>query len=402
MTVIVDASIPATNSVAPAHPVVHWIEGGAARCARWRSESGAPPPKRVVIAEDGITADTAYGLACQGTALLWRGDFQNARQMLLAMARRTDRRRGSHRRSGASSMTSPAEAFNLLRQARAQRARTLCALLVSLDDHYGIALPRAPDVRQACTEAYGPAGGPSVVPLRALLGVIGAHQWRTKGIEIAAIGGLIHPHYGVFAPIRHEYVDLVATATLPVPASSSSVAFDIGTGTGVLAAVLARRGFARVIATDHDPRARACARENLERLGLSERVEVAAADLFPAGKAGLVVCNPPWVPARPSSPLEHGIYDPESGMLRAFLKGLPAHLEPGGEGWLILSDLAEHLGLRTRSELISLIRDAGLMVLDRIDVRPVHPRATDKTDPLHAARASEVTSLWRLVVGCSR
>jgi len=356
------------------------------------------PPKRVLIAEDDISADTAYGLACQGTALLWRGDFQNARQMLLAMASRADRRLRRHKTSGLSSTTSPAEAFHLHRQARAQRARTLGALLVSLDDEYGISLPRAPDIREACAEAYGPARGSSVAPLRALLGVIGAHQWRTKGIEIAAIDGRIHPHYGVFAPIRHEYVDLVATAPLAGDRALSRVAFDIGTGTGVLAAVLARRGFRRVVATDHDLRALACARENLERLGLSEQMEVVRADLFPEGRAALVVCNPPWIPARPSSPIERGIYDPESRMLRAFLDGLPAHLESGGEGWLILSDLAEHLGLRTRSQLISLFCAAGLIVLDRIDVRPSHRRAADKSDPLHAARSSEVTSLWRLAV----
>lgn len=31
-------------------------------------------------------------------------------------------------------------------------------------------------------------------------------------------------------------------------------------------------------------------------------------------------------------------------------------------------------------------------------MRPKHPRAFDATDPLHAARAAEVTSLWRLSV----
>ena len=75
-----------------AHPTIHWSEGGEAHAARWRSESGAAPARRVVIADDRMTADDAYGLACQGTALLWRGDFQNARQMLLALASRTDRR----------------------------------------------------------------------------------------------------------------------------------------------------------------------------------------------------------------------------------------------------------------------------------------------------------------------
>ena len=381
------------------HPVVHWMEAGEARSARWHPERGAPPAGRVVIADDYITADEAYGLACQGTALLWRGDFQNARQMLLALASRADHRPRGRKKAAESSMpTSPAEAFHHYRQARSQRARTLGTLLVPLTEDYDIPLRRAPDVRQACAEAYGPGEGPSISSLRGLLGLIGAHEWRTRGIEILATGGRIHPHYGVFAPIRSEYVDLVATAPLPVLKLSSSVAFDIGTGTGVLAAVLARRGFRRVVATDRDPRALACARENLERLGLAQQVEVVPADLFPEGRAALVVCNPPWIPARPSSPIEHGIYDPESRMLRGFLGALPAHLEPGGEGWLILSDLAEHLGLRTRSELVAAFDTAGLKVLDRSDVRPTHPRASDQIDFLHAARKAELTSLWRLAV----
>jgi methylase of polypeptide subunit release factors len=197
-------------------------------------------------------------------------------------------------------------------------------------------------------------------------------------------------------------VDLVSTTLLPAicthlgAGASSSVAFDIGTGTGVLAAVLARRGIERVVATDLDPRALACARENVRRLGLSERVDVVQVDLFPEGRAGLVVCNPPWIPARPSSPMENGIYDPESRMLRGFLRALPEHLEPGGEGWLILSDLAEHLGLRTRAHLLEQFEAAGLHVVGRNEVRPRHPRAADKTDPLHIARAAEITSLWRL------
>ena len=37
-------------------------------------------------------------------------------------------------------------------------------------------------------------------------------------------------------------------------------------------------------------------------------------------------------------------------MLRGFLAGLTEHLTPRGEGWLILSDLGEHLGLRPRAE----------------------------------------------------
>jgi methylase of polypeptide subunit release factors len=166
----------------------------------------------------------------------------------------------------------------------------------------------------------------------------------------------------------------------------------------VLSAVLARRGVARVVATDTDPRALACARANLQHLGVAAQVELLATDLFPPDRAPLVVCNPPWLPARASSPIERAIYDEGSRMLRGFLGGLKDHLADGGEGWLILSDLAEHLGLRTRAQLDEWIAAAGLQVRARHDVRPRHGKATDTTDPLHAARAAEVTSLWRLGV----
>ena len=69
---------------------------------------------------------------------------------------------------------------------------------------------------------------------------------------------------------------------------------------------------------------------------------------------------------------------------------------PGGEGWLILSDLAEHLGLRSRAELLGWIAAGRLRVLGRLDTRPQHRKAADAADPLHAARAAELTSLWRL------
>lgn len=365
--------------------VVTWTEAGESRYARWRTEGGAPAPRRVVIADDRLRADAAYRLASEGTALLWRGDFQNARQLLQAMARRIDRK-------PCKAAASPTEAFHFYRQAQSQRARTLGMLLLPLEADYSIPLRRAPNVKVACAEAYGVGGEPSIVSLRELLGVIGAHEWRKKGVDIPALGGRIHPHYGVFSPVRGEYLNLINEAPLP----SSKLAFDIGTGTGVLAAVLARRGVGHVIATDQDPRALACARENIKRLGLAGRVELVEADLFPQGRAPLIVCNPPWLPARANSPLEHAIYDPDSRMVLGFLNGLAVHLEPGGEGWLILSDLAEHLGLRSREWLLAAFDRAGLEVVERMDTRPTHPRASDASDPLHAARAAEVTSLWRL------
>ena len=407
-------TLPSPTLIAP-QALLHWSEAGdagVARSARWRSERGAPPPKRVVLADDTTSADTAYRLACEGTGLLWRGDFQNARQMVQALARRIDKppkaskQARVDRRKAADAAVSgvPAgQAFHLHRQAQSQRARVLGMVLIEFDADYGIALRRAPDAKQACTEAWAPAGegaGACVASLRELMGVISAHEWRKKGVEIPALGkapnNRIHPHYGVFSPVRGEYVDLVAKAPLPASRPSKFVAFDIGTGTGVLAAVLALRDVDQVVATDMDPRALECARENIYRLRLPNPVKVMQADLFPEGLASVIVCNPPWLPARPGSPLEAAVYDEGSRMLLGFLKGLAAHLAPGGEGWLILSDFAEHLGLRSRAELLAAIEAGGLRVAGKIDATPDHPKAADESDALHTARALEVTSLWRL------
>lgn len=374
-------------------PVVHWTDAkGVPRSARWRSEAGLPPPKRIALADDTLKADAAVRLASEGTQLLWQGDFQNARNLVQAMSRRADRKP----RNKAAPATIH-ESFNIHRQAQGHRSRLLASVLVPLAADYSIPLRRAPDLRQACLEAWGPPDGQvCVTSLRELLGLVGAHEWRKKGVAVPALGtppsNRIHAHYGVFSPVRGEYLDLVANAPLP----SLDLAFDIGTGTGVLAAILARRGVKRVIATELAPRALACARDNIQRLGLASVVEVLETDLFPSGQAPLIVCNPPWLPARPTSPLEHAVYDDDSCMLRGFLDGLALHLTPGGEGWLVMSDLAEHLGLRAADELASWIEAAGLRVIGRLDTHPLHPKATDPGDPLHAARSREVTSLWRL------
>ncbi len=489
---------PAVAALPLSTHTICWTEGDHNHTALWRSERGTPAPKRVVLADDTMNADTAYRLACEGVGLLWQGDFHNARMLVQALARRTDRlperqkfktdkqsarlARSDKAAAGqqataqsasnsATRHTQAAEAFHQHRLLQSQRARVLGMVLVPLDAAYQIALRRAPDVQLACAEVWGeldadtmaaaqarlvaqkqaagmlpkPGDEPTEAPftetfddepvkpvkvgkfeqkiilqskgattqvtsLRELLGMTSSHEWRRVGVQVPALGQLssdgveiydrIHPHYGVFSPVRGEYVALVAKAPLPVSAAAKAalIAWDIGTGTGVLAAMLARRGLANIVATDQDPRALACAHNNLARLDVSDLVSVVQADLFPPGKAHLIVCNPPWLPARGSAPIERAVYDEDSGMLLGFLKGLPTHLAKGGEGWLLMSDLAERLGLRSATELQDAIAAAGLKVVGKLATKPVHPKASDPGDALHKARAAEVTTLWRLAV----
>ena len=384
--------------------MIHWDEGGQACSAKWHSENGIAPHKKIQIADDTLTADIAYRLACEGTAILYRGDFQNARQLLQALVRRVDKPTKKSKRVdklNKEKTKSPLDTFNLHRLAQSQRARILGMLLIQVNADHFISLRRAPDVQQACLDVYGEQADSYVISLRELLGVISAHEWRKNGVPILARGDepiCVHPHYGVFSPVRGEYIQLVCNASWPKAVSTNSLAFEIGAGTGALSVVLAMRDIQKIIATDVDDRAIACAQDNIDRLDLSSQIEIQKTDLFPEGKAALIVCNPPWLPARPSSPLEHAVYDPESRMLKGFLAGLKEHLLPDGEGWLILSDLAEHLGLRTRVELLEWIEQAGLRVQKREDTKPQHKKVFDQTDALHAARSAEVTSLWRLVI----
>jgi hypothetical protein len=389
---------------------IHWEEGGQTCSAVWHSENGIAPHKKVVIADDTLTADDAYHLACEGTAVLWRGDFQNARQLLQALVRRIDKpskkSKRASKRVDPSSKTSQApsavDLFNKHRLIQSQRARVLGMLLIECNADHSIPLRRAPDASIACLEAYGSTSEPYVISMRELLGVISAHEWRKNGVPVLADEEgepiFIYPHYGVFSPIRGEYLELVCSAPLPKALEAKSLAFDIGTGTGVLSVILAMRGINNIIATDLDARALACAKENIALLNLNSQVEIVKANLFPAGKAALIVCNPPWVPARPSSTLEHAVYDPDSQMLKGFLNGLKNHLLPDGEAWLILSDLAEHLGLRSRQELLEWIDRADLKVISRIDTKPKHSKPFDQSDLLYFARSAETTSLWRLAV----
>ena len=227
-------------------PELHWEEDQAPAMP-FGARNPRPRRPRVVVADDRITADQAYRLACEGTGLLWRGDYQNARQLLQAMTRRVDKRP----RKPADTLLA---AFNQHRMAQAQRARILGMLLI----------PSTPAMASRCA-ARRTRGWPAnrlmvrptrpTWPLRELLGLIGAYEWRRKGVEIPALGGdRIHPHYGVFSPVRGEYVDLVAQARCR-PATRPS--------TSASAPACCRPCWSDaawlVIATDQD--ARACARE---------------------------------------------------------------------------------------------------------------------------------------------
>jgi hypothetical protein len=356
---------------------------------RWQSAYGWPRPSTVHDIDQHTTAEQAYQWASQGQAMLWHGDYHGARQLLSALRRRIEKR-------PLITQDIPwPERFHRVRQWRAQTARMTGSILLQVNAGYVLPYRRAPDVTAACQSAYGSelSATAFLLPLTELMGVQSAYEWQQRGLWISQLNASIYPRWGVFAPTRHEYLELVMQAKL---APDLRFAADIGTGTGVLACLLCRRNIDHVVATESAEAAWRCARENIARLGLQDRVELQRTDSMPMGRFDLLVCNPPWLPGAVRHPLDAAVYDPENRMLRMFLRESRAHLTPNGRSWLILSDLAEHLQLRTREALLAWIDQAGLTIKDRIDIRATHRKSLDTSDPLHEARSREITSLWVL------
>jgi methylase of polypeptide subunit release factors len=224
---------------------------------------------------------------------------------------------------------------------------------------------------------------------------MGAAEWRKKGLAVPGLTRKLTPHYGVYAPTRTDYVELLSK----LDNVKGAKCFDIGTGTGVLALALLQKGAASVIGTDIDSRAVECANDNAKFFKVNDVFKVEERPLFPNGRADIVVCNPPWVPETPKNRVDHAIFDGGGEVLRGFLEGLREHLSGHGRGVLILSDLAVLLGLREPGFLKSEFERCGLQLRSTFSTTAKHGKAKDSDDPLFAVRSKETTSLYVLTAG---
>ncbi|WP_153556481.1 50S ribosomal protein L11 methyltransferase [Roseimaritima sediminicola] len=135
------------------------------------------------------------------------------------------------------------------------------------------------------------------------------------------------------AALRKQITDQAA-------AEARSV-LELRTGTGVLSLLCARSGATRVVATDVNPAAVACARYNAARHDLDNVLEVRGRDesiesaspfavLQADERFDLILAHAPSEDAPIESISDHAFCDPDYRWLRAVLEGLPQHLKPGG------------------------------------------------------------------------
>ncbi|HEV3215848.1 MAG TPA: peptide chain release factor N(5)-glutamine methyltransferase [Vicinamibacterales bacterium] len=155
---------------------------------------------------------------------------------------------------------------------------------------------------------------------------------------------------------------------------SRSLLMDVGTGSGVLAIVLARElPAARVVATDVSAGALSVARRNAERHGVADRITFVETSFLDGLEetADVIVSNPPYVPAVSAPGLTPEVLDYEPSVavfggadgldgLRRVLGDSVARLVP--DGWLVVE-----FGYGQEDAVKSIVK--GLPALSLVKIR---------------------------------
>jgi methylase of polypeptide subunit release factors len=187
---------------------------------------------------------------------------------------------------------------------------------------------------------------------------------------------------------------------------------EVGIGSGILSAILLKQNKVHsVVGTDINAYAIACAKDNFQRLGLDEKVDLYQTDLFPISnsttkdnKYDIILFNPPWLPGNPVSELDRAVYDTcDQNILRRFLTEVQHYIAPGGRVFLMLSNLGILLGLFQDTDLNIAFHDGSLEIIEvnkttcKAKLEGLSQRnIIQPINSVKAARANEVISLYQL------
>jgi methylase of polypeptide subunit release factors len=151
---------------------------------------------------------------------------------------------------------------------------------------------------------------------------------------------------GVFDPSLHFTSAFLANYLgRPGVVAPTGRVLDMGTGSGIAAIVASRAGAKNVVAVDVNPQAVLCAKDNIARMGLQERVEVRESDMFnsvPGEQFGLIVCNPPYFRGVPGNIAERAyMAGADYEWLARFSQEAKGHLTAGGRCLIVIGDAAD-------------------------------------------------------------
>ena len=285
------------------------------------------------------------------------------------------------------------ENFQAQREFRAAYHDASRRLLVAVQNQR-LALRKAPEI--GLLGRFYPNQANFLLTFPDVQGLNSAWQWFEKGIAIPGLNHKFHPFYGTYFPTRFDHLQLF-DGWMKHYVGSKEQAVDVGVGSGVLSFMMLKHGFETVVGTDTNPNAIIGAREDAQRMGISEKLGLVNGDLLEGfeGKADLIIFNPPWLPAQGDiSGLDRAIYYDETLFPRFFEQAFRC-LEPEGRLVILFSNLAVTAGVANTNpvevELSIGNRFAKVQQLTR-NVKA----ASTKTRRNQTWRATEQVELWEL------
>jgi release factor glutamine methyltransferase len=113
---------------------------------------------------------------------------------------------------------------------------------------------------------------------------------------------------------------------------------DVCTGAGHIAVFSASKGARSVVALDKNPDAVQTAKENAERHGYSDTIEVMESDVFsalePDSRFDVITMNPPFIDVELEDIVTASTWDEKLHVHREFFAHVKDHLKPGGRCYL--------------------------------------------------------------------
>lgn len=176
------------------------------------------------------------------------------------------------------------------------------------------------------------------------------HRQIKEDVKISILGKEFIITPGVFSPIGTLASEFLAKNLI---VNDGEIVLDLGTGIGIQAIIAAQKA-KRVIATDVNPRAVLCAKENVKRNSLEDKIEVREGDLFQpvqGEKFDLIIWSPPYLPLEPHSILEQSwCCGRNNELIDRFFKGAKEHLNPSGRIEMVYSTLGNIYHLLYKAE----------------------------------------------------
>ncbi len=143
-------------------------------------------------------------------------------------------------------------------------------------------------------------------------------------------------HPDVYEPAEDTFL-LAET----VDVRPNEVALDIGTGTGLIALLMARKA-RYVLGVDINPKAVELARRNAQLNGI-RNVEFKLSDLFQnvSGRFDVITFNAPYLPGKPEEPIDLALIGGETGreVIDRFIGEVPYYLTENGRVYLVQSSI---------------------------------------------------------------